>query len=69
MMGVIMQQRSTDTEQRCYFRSERITYADGQWFYAIRDGQPKGPYPSKEDAEAALLLMLRELRTEDEHIT
>ncbi|GJM08809.1 MAG: hypothetical protein DHS20C11_10850 [Lysobacteraceae bacterium] len=68
MMGVIMQQRATDTETRCYFRTERITFENGQWYCSVRDDAPAGPFASKEDAEAALLLMLRDLQTEDQHI-
>ena len=50
------------------FRSERVFYAGGEWYYTTREGSDRGPYNSREEAEAELLLFLREFATEDERI-
>ncbi len=42
------------------FRSDRFYTEDGQWYFAIRRGPDQGPFPSREDAEAALEAFLAE---------
>ena len=45
--------RRTDTEEKTYFRSDRLFCSNGQWFFATRDGE-HGPYRSRDQVEAAL---------------
>ena len=37
------------------FRSGRFFSADGQWYFATREGQDQGPYDSLPAARAALV--------------
>lgn len=36
------------------FRSDRLYFSNGFWFFLIRGGQSKGPFPSAEKARSAL---------------
>jgi len=49
------------------FRSGRIFSIGPEWYFAAREGD-HGPFFSKEEAEAALALFLREQATQDQHI-
>ena len=48
------------------FRSGRFFSVGGQWFFATREGNDQGPYQSKEDAEAELMMFLREVAMADQ---
>lgn len=50
------------------FRSGRIFNVGMQWYFATREGVDHGPYPDKSDAEAELMLFIRDQRTLDERI-
>ena len=49
------------------FRSGRMFSIGTAWFFATREGD-KGPFASREEAEAELTLYLREKATEHERI-
>lgn len=49
------------------FRSGRMFSIGAEWYFATREGD-KGPFPSREEAEAELALYLREKATEDSRI-
>lgn len=49
------------------FRSGRLFSIGFQWYFATREGD-RGPFPSKEEAEAELTLFLREKATEDQRL-
>lgn len=48
------------------FRSGRLFSVGDKWFFATREGPDRGPFDSREDAEAELRLFLRDLATADQ---
>ena len=51
------------------FRTGRIFSVNDAWFFAVREGADLGPYPNKQEAEAALIEFLRQRATSDQDIT
>lgn len=55
------------------FRCERFFHVNDQWYVSIREGDSLGPFFTKQDAEAALAIYVREknmwgdLRTRSEN--
>ncbi|MFV1983752.1 MAG: DUF6316 family protein [Thiohalomonadales bacterium] len=45
------------------FRVGRFFNIDTDWYFACRDEPDEGPFESKPEAEAALILYMRELNT------
>ncbi len=41
------------------FRTGRFFSVGGQWFFSTREGEDRGPYSSRQVAEAALLNFVR----------
>lgn len=53
--------RKTDADkEKLHFQFERFVQQNGQWFYMTREGEEKGPFDSKEDAEGDLIAFIRE---------
>jgi len=46
-------------------RSERFYQAGDEWFFAVRRGPDRGPYGSKEEAQAALRIYILEQLAEE----
>lgn len=46
--------RSTDTEKKMRFRSDRFFRSEGHWYFSTREGTAEGPYGTREEAHAAL---------------
>ncbi len=42
-----------------WFRSERFTLVNDQWFFTTREMTEEGPFSSKNEAEMELLLYIR----------
>ena len=42
-----------------WFRSDRISHVNDQWFFTTREFTEEGPFSSKQDAEMELLLYIR----------
>ncbi|KEF30264.1 hypothetical protein D777_03440 [Marinobacter nitratireducens] len=42
-----------------WFRSDRFSVVNGQWFFQTREGSMEGPFDSIHEAEMELLLYLR----------
>lgn len=51
------------------FRTGRIFNVGVEWYFSTRGGIDRGPYDDKKEAEAELSLFLRNVATEDQHIT
>lgn len=45
--------------QKSWFRNERFSCVNGEWFFETREGSIEGPFASQREAETALLLYLR----------
>lgn len=43
-----------------HFQVERFVQQNGLWFYITREGEEKGPFDSKQDAEGELIAYIRE---------
>lgn len=50
------------------FRSGRFFNIESEWYFACREQQDQGPYTSRQDAEAALTLYIRQIKTQDQRI-
>ena len=46
-------------ELRNWFRSDRYTCVNGQWYYQTREGSIEGPFGSMDEAGRDLLVYLR----------
>ena len=55
---------SDKEDEKVHFQSSRFVQQNGEWFYTARDGQERGPFEDKEDAEGDLILYMRECRLE-----
>lgn len=65
-MSQMSQSVRSGEQHRTYFRTERIFMSNGEWYFAIRDGAPRGPYNTKKEAEVELMLFLRSFLTADQ---
>lgn len=51
--------RSSDSEDKLRFRSDRILCLNGLFYFNTREGTQEGPYRSREQAEVAAALYIR----------
>jgi len=47
-----------DSEKR-YFQVDRFVQQNGEWFYTTREGDERGPFVSKKEAEGDLIVYMR----------
>ena len=52
---------------KTFFQMERFVQMNGQWFYTTREGDEKGPFDSREDAEGDLIAYIRHLDQMEEY--
>lgn len=57
--------RKTDNEKKVYFQMDRFVQQNGEWFYEARDGEQRGPFKSRGDAEADLVFYIIECHKKD----
>ncbi len=50
------------------FRSGRFFNIDSNWYFSCREGEIQGPYSSRDEAEAALSLYIRDVNTLDQRL-
>ena len=60
--------RHGEEGSRLPFRTGRFFNIEQGWYFATREGKDHGPYSSKDDAEAALTMYLRDLNTFDSRL-
>lgn len=53
--------RIGENEKRRYFRSDRISMANGKYFFTTREGTLEGPFASREEAERELMMFIRKV--------
>ena len=54
--------RKTDGgKAKTFFQMDRFVQMNGQWFYTTREGEERGPFDSKADAEGDLIVYIRHL--------
>ena len=54
-----MTNRSTDTDGRSFFRSERMIIEGDKWYFHTREGTIEGPFSCKHDALIQLDMYIR----------
>ena len=58
--------RITDGKNdKFHFQMDRFVQQNGEWFYTTREGEERGPFATKEDAEGDLVAYILELQTLD----
>jgi len=59
--------RKTDGgDEKIHFQMDRFVQQNGEWFYITREGDERGPFESKEDAEGDLIAFVRHRRNMEE---
>lgn len=62
-----MARKSDDENGKMHFQVDRFVQQNGQWFYVTREGEERGPFDSKEDAEGDLAAYIRHKRNMEEY--
>ena len=60
--------RSGEEGSSIPFRTGRFFCVGLEWYFATREGLDRGPFANKEDAEAELMIYIRDLNTYDRRI-
>lgn len=55
-----MTMRRDDIEDKLHFRSDRVACENGLFFFATREGGMEGPYKSRNQAEVAAAVYVRD---------
>ncbi|BCR24103.1 DUF6316 family protein [Aquipseudomonas alcaligenes] len=55
-------QRNIDPTPGTHYRSERVSAANGQYFFATREGTLEGPYFTRVDAEREIAFYIRRMK-------
>ncbi len=63
---MLQKHREGDQGGRIPFRSGRMYYVNDEWYFTTREGEDRGPYPSRDEAEAALAQFVRSLQAEQD---
>ena len=57
-----MTDRKTDGEDtKRFFKMDRFYQMNAQWFYMTREGEERGPFDSRSDAEGDLIAYIRHM--------
>ena len=58
--------RKTDSDDGpVHFQVDRFVHQNGEWFYITRDGEERGPFESREDAEGDLIFYIIDCRNKE----
>lgn len=57
-----MSRKEDGDDDKMHFQMDRFIQQNGEWFYTTREGEERGPFDSKEDAEGDLILYIQHLR-------
>ena len=55
-----MPRKTDDDKQKFHFQTDRFVQQNGEWFYVARDGEERGPFKTKADAESDLIFYIIE---------
>ena len=55
-----MERKTDKDDEKHHFQADRFFQQNGEWFYLTRDGEERGPFEDKDDAEGDLILYMRE---------
>jgi hypothetical protein len=59
-----MGRKTDDEDEKVHFKTDRFFLQNGEWFYLTRDGEERGPFQDKQDANGDLILYLRAMRND-----
>lgn len=62
-----MDYRENDEATKTWFRSDRFFNEGTQWYFSTRENTVEGPFPSRADAEAGLMMYLRDMQTREHY--
>ena len=57
-----MARKEDSEEAKRYFQVDRFVLQNGEWFYTTREGEERGPFESKKEAEADLIVYMRHMK-------
>ena len=57
-----MPRKDDGDDAKMHFQMDRFIQQNGEWYYTTREGEERGPFESREDAEGDLILYLQHLR-------
>ena len=56
-----------EAKTKTYFQMSRFVQTNGEWFYTTREGDERGPFESKAEAEGDLIEYIRHLAQMEEY--
>lgn len=60
--------RKTDGDNgKMHFQMNRFVQQNGEWFYMTREGEQRGPFDSREDAEGDLIAYIRHKKNMEDY--
>ena len=62
-----MGRKYDEDEAKTYFQMSRFVQMNGEWFYTTREGDERGPFESKAEAEGDLIAYIRHLAQMEEY--
>jgi len=57
-----MSRKSEKEDDKLYFQMDRFMEQLGEWFYTTREGEERGPFKSRQDAETDLIDYLQVIK-------
>jgi hypothetical protein len=60
-IGVVMDRANDDEQCKVFFKMDRFVSQNGEWFYTTREGEERGPFSSRDEAQGDLIIYLRHL--------
>ena len=57
-----MPRKEDGDDSKLHFQMDRFIQQNGEWFYTTREGEERGPFESRNDAEGDLILYIQHLR-------
>jgi hypothetical protein len=53
--------KSDGDKPKTFFQMDRFVQMNGEWFYTTREGEERGPFDSRSEAEGDLIDYIRQL--------
>ncbi len=58
-----MSRKDEADDGRLYFQMDRFMEQAGEWYYTTREGEERGPFKNRNDAEMDLIAYLQTLKS------
>jgi hypothetical protein len=62
-----MTRKEDGDDGKMYFQMDRFVQQNGVWFYTTREGEERGPFESRDDAEGDLISYIQHLRKQEQY--